>query len=172
MFPLIIMSPLILCCYDSSICQTISQIWLHHHKLINCLVMPSILWESVTNDYLWRVLVRHDDCRLRKSRPESRRVIWLKRFFQHASMISDPLLVLWSRNNRPERKNELPCPWIFFHGVVLILVGVRMLPACFLKWECYCNCMTLLHYYVWAGLHSCIQEEWGRFFLLLFPKFF
>ena len=111
----------------------------------------AIILSSVSDHDLGWVLIGHHDGWLRKSWSESIRVIRLKRFLHHACMVLSTIFVCWT------------CPWLFLRWELLVLIGVRMLPPCFIERECHCYCFSLLHNDVRTCLNSGIKEERCRF---------
>jgi hypothetical protein len=156
MFPLIVVDPLVLLSYNPPIGDCFGQVRLHHHQLVDCLPLATLILSSIANDDLRGVLIGHHNCWLRESWSESVRIVRFKRFLHHASMILATIFECWA------------CPRLFFRREFLVLIGVRMFPAGLFKWESYCHCSTLFHNNVGAGLNSCINEErcWFLQFLL------
>ena len=71
-------------------------LWLLECILVCANKLSLVVWASITDNNLWRVLIWHHNSWLWESASESVRVIWFKRLFDHASMevLSDFILVL------------------------------------------------------------------------------
>ena len=87
------MVPLVSSCYYAPVCDSIGEIRLLDHERVDSLPLVAVLSGAITDHYLRRVLVGHDDCRLGEARPEGTRVVGLKGFLKHTSMIEVTWLV-------------------------------------------------------------------------------
>ena len=92
------MVPLVCSCYYAPVGDSIREIRLLDHERVDCLPLVAVLGGAITDHYLRRVLVGHDDCRLGEARPECTRVVGLQGFLKHTSMIEVTWLVCVSKS--------------------------------------------------------------------------
>ncbi len=79
--------PLVCGSYYAPVGDSISEIRLLNHEGVDSLPLVAVLGSTITDHYLGRVLVGHDDSRLGEARPEGTRVVGLQGLLKHTSMI-------------------------------------------------------------------------------------
>ena len=96
--PLLKVIPLVCGSYYAPVGDCIGEIRLLDHEGVDSLPLVTVLGSAITDHYLRRVLVGHDDCRLGEARPEGTRVVGLQGFLKHTSMIQVTRLVCVSKS--------------------------------------------------------------------------
>ena len=91
--PLLKVIPLVCGSYYTPVGDSIGEIRLLDHEGVDSLPLVAVLGGAITDHYLRRVLVGHDDCRLGEARPEGTWVVGLQGFLKHTSMIQITWLV-------------------------------------------------------------------------------